>query len=187
MNSHGFINKLASAPADFLTRRPETPPRPPQFEPTFYFFYGTLKDPKMLSHILDLTESPELRPAQIVSYALANWSDYKTLIDGPTENVVEGCAYLVRSEEDEKKLAYYETNAYESRPCLITLTDGDEPQRVSGRTFKYAGDPQALLEGRFDRKLWSKQMAGKLPPVMIRTRKFSDPIPENRTVNGSHE
>ena len=69
----------------------------------------------------------------------------------------------MQTEEDEDKLQYYETNAYESNPCLITLKGQDKPVVVQGKTFMYAGDAESLREGRFDRILWAKQMSGKFP------------------------
>ncbi|RMD43062.1 hypothetical protein DV735_g1989, partial [Chaetothyriales sp. CBS 134920] len=147
-----IIDKLASAPASFWTE-PHEHHDPPVFQPTHYFFYGTLTQPEILSHILDLKAPPELVPASIEGYSLALWGQYKTLLDGPPCNIVEGFAYEVQTVEDEDKLEYYETNAYESAPCLITLkTAADQdPKIVQGRTFMYAGDAQALKEGRFDR------------------------------------
>lgn len=65
-------------------------------------------------------------------------------------------------EENGRKLARYERNAYEEARCLIFFTDGKVPSEASGRTFIYAGDAKALLEQRFDRKLWSRQTAGRL-------------------------
>jgi hypothetical protein len=69
---------------------------------------------------------------------------------------------MVHTEEQGQKLARYETNAYEEAHCLIYFTDEEEPAEASGKTFMYAGDANALLEQRFDRKLWLHQLAGKL-------------------------
>lgn len=80
-------------------------------------------------------------------------------------------AYLVQSKEDEEKLAHYETLAYAARACRITSTHGNEPATVIGKTFMYAGDPEALRQGRFDRKLWERQMGRALPSRMNAARK----------------
>ena len=83
-------------------------------------------------------------------------------MDGPTGAIVEGVAYEVQCEEDETRLAAYETNAYETVRCSIDLKGdgaGSKPRTVSGKTFRYAGDPEALREKRFDRKLWVRNMA----------------------------
>ncbi|WEW58585.1 hypothetical protein PRK78_004053 [Emydomyces testavorans] len=153
---------LQSAPPDYLTNlEGATQELPPEY-PVYYFFYGTLTAPANLKRILDLPVEPKLRSAQIIGYTLGKWGDYPALIDGDTGQVVSGYAYLVQSEEQAQKLAYYETNAYEVDSCWIFFTDGEVPAEISGRTFMYAGDPKALLEQRFDRKLWARQMAGKL-------------------------
>jgi len=162
-NTSPFLNSLASAPENYLTDIPDTPYKSPVYEPTYYFFYGTLTQPEILSSVLDLTEPPELRPARIVGYSLANWGQYRALIDGPQGAVVEGSVYKVRSAEDQYNLAQYETRAYRVAPCCITIIDGGQPAEVNGYTFKYAGDAQALREGRFDRKLWELQMGQRLP------------------------
>ena len=80
------------------------------------------------------------------------------LIDGKQGQLVSGYAYLVKCEEETQKLAHCETNAYR----VVFFTDGDEPSEAPGKTFMYAGDAKALLEQRFDRKLWTLQMGGKL-------------------------
>lgn len=76
--------------------------------------------------------------------------------------MVTGYAYLVRSEEEAQKLSYYETTAYTVADCWIYFKDEEEPKDVGGKVFMYTGDVQALLEQRFDRKLWTLQMGGKL-------------------------
>jgi hypothetical protein len=76
---------------------------------------------------------------------------------------------MVQSVEEEYKLARYETNAYVLALCDIHFTDAphgkgkEEP--VVGKTFKYAGDAEALKDGRFDRTLWELQMGRRLPPA----------------------
>ena len=149
---------LESAPSDHLTNlEGPTQELPPEY-PVAYFFYGTLKSPETLKRILDLHEEPKLLEAQIIGYELGKWGDYPALIDGQPGQVVPGYAYIVGSEADAQKLAYYETNAYKVAPCRIFIVDNDEPTEVSGKTFMYAGDANALLEQRFDRKLWELQM-----------------------------
>jgi hypothetical protein len=100
--------------------------------------------------------------AQLIGYALVKWGDYLALIDGKQGQVVSGYAYLVQCEEEAQKLAYYETNAYRVVDCWVFFTDDKEPSKAAGQTFKYAGDAKALLEQRFDRKLWTLQIGGKL-------------------------
>lgn len=157
-----FEAMLESAPPDYLTNlEGAIRDLPPEF-PVYYFFYGTLTNSQNLKRLLDLKEEPQLRKAQIVGYALAKWGDYPALIDGEQGQIVSGYAYLVCSEEEAQKLAYYETTAYTVAPLRITFTDGGDPAMISGKGFMYAGDAKALLEGRFDRKLWELQMGIKL-------------------------
>lgn len=153
---------LQSAPSDYLTNLEGAIRDPPPPFPEYYFFYGTLKTPQNLKRILDLQEEPQMRKAQIIGYALAKWGDYPALIDGELSQIVSGYAYLVQSGEEAQKLQYYETNAYKVAPLWIYFTDDGIPAEVSGKGFAYAGDAKALLEQRFDRKLWALQMGDKL-------------------------
>lgn len=162
-----FLTMLASAPPDYLSnlegaqRIEDLPPKYPKY----FFFYGTLKDPATLKRILDLSEEPKLRPAKVIGYSVAKWGDYPALINGAQGEVVHGCACLVQSQEQVEKLAYYETKAYKQMPCWVRFTDNDDEAsvKIPGYTFMYAGDEKALLEKRFDRKLWALQMGGDLP------------------------
>ena len=166
-----FLQKLMAYSADhphgsFLTESYETI-QPKVYQKSWYFFYGTLKDPKILAHVLDDSSitSSSLRPAYIVGYARTMWGQYQALVDGHTGTVVDGMAFEVESEEDERKLASYETNAYRVTPCIIRFISESqeiEPEEVHGKTFKYAGDARALKEGRWDRKLWVRNMAADL-------------------------
>ncbi|KAK3938518.1 poly polymerase [Diplogelasinospora grovesii] len=161
-----FLAKLESAPADWLSRPVEISKLAPyRYEPTYYFFYGTLTQPHILKGVLDLKSDPELRPAKVIGYSVSSWGQYKALIDGKTGEEVSGYAFQVQSTEQEFKLARYETSSYRPAPCWIYFTDGTEHARVAGYTFKYAGDAQALNDGRFDRTLWEMQMGMRLPPT----------------------
>lgn len=69
---------------------------------------------------------------------------------------------MAQSAEKKYKLAYYETNAYSVATCAMYFTDNpdgkaDENPTI-GKTFRYAGDAQALKKGRFDWVLWETQM-----------------------------
>ncbi|KAK2779460.1 hypothetical protein FQN53_001356 [Emmonsiellopsis sp. PD_33] len=107
----------------------------------------------------------ELRPAKIIGYSLAKWGDYPALIDGEQGEEVRGMAYLVKDEGQAGRLHAYETSAYRVAPVWIRWVkgegdeaDGDEEEGVSGKPFMYAGDARALVEGRWDRVLWERQM-----------------------------
>ena len=151
-------------PNDYLTRplQDHELSKPKTFQKTLYFFYGTLKEPATLSRILERDiPASALQPAYVMGYCLEMWGQYKALVNGPTGKIVAGMAYEVESEEDAEELAVYETSAYEVAPCNIYLPSkvpGGEPKKVEGDTFRYAGDAQALREGRWDRKLWLRNM-----------------------------
>ncbi|KAH7041531.1 uncharacterized protein B0I36DRAFT_215642, partial [Microdochium trichocladiopsis] len=149
-----YLASLKAVGPDYFKQSVETPVREPPAGPTWYFFHGTLTNPQVLKHILDLQEEPVLRPATIIGYALTNWGQYKALIDGP----VDGFAYPVATKEDEARLARYETSAYRAHRCMIQFKDDQEPREFCGNTFMYAGDAKALQEGRFDRTLWERPM-----------------------------
>lgn len=172
------IDKVVLISGNYLKRPIERPLVAEQpHRPVYYFFYGTLTQPKILSHILDLKEEPVLRPAKLIGYALAHWGQYRALVNGEPGEEVTGSAYRVQSAEDESKLARYETNAYEAVPCDIKFTDGQDPAHEHGMTFRYAGDDEALKAGRFDRKLWERQTGTRLPEKW-RARGTSPPGPE---------
>ncbi|KAH6983433.1 hypothetical protein BKA56DRAFT_583695 [Ilyonectria sp. MPI-CAGE-AT-0026] len=165
-----YLAKLASAPDDWLSQPIEVAePTPYKYESIYYFFYGTLMRPDIIKGVLDLDADPVLREAKVVGYSLSSWGQYKALVDGESGEEVLGCAFEVQSPEHEFKLAYYEGNAYELAPCLIQFADGKE--HVQGKTFMYAGDSQALKDGRFDYKLWELQMGMRLPPKWQREEK----------------
>ena len=147
---------LESAPSDYLMNLEGAAHKLPSEYPVYYFIYDTLRAPTTLKRISNLPEEGlELRPAQIIGYVLGKWGDNPALVYDEQGQVVSGSAYLVRSEEQAQKLAYYETKAYKVFPCWILFTDDKSPAATSGKTFMYAGDQKALLEKRFDCKLWA--------------------------------
>ena len=165
-STSSFVQKATTYPPGYLlsgySLDEDASTLSPDFSKTYYFFYGTLKDPKILSHVLDTTIYPtSLRPAYVTGYVCELWGEYQALVDGAMDAVVEGVAYEVQNEEDAQRLASYETNAYRTAPCAITFIYEErekEPEKVLGKTFMYAGDPQALREKRWDRKLWMRNM-----------------------------
>lgn len=157
--------KLESVPADWPSRPipPAQEPAEKTCDPPYYFFYGTLTRPEILKEVLGLEVAPDLRKAKVSGYSLANWGQYKALVDGEPADEVEGYAAKVESAEHELNLAYHETSAYELSSCQICFADGGELKELAGRTFIYAGDAEALKTGRFDKALWELQMGTKLP------------------------
>lgn len=67
------------------------PPTAQPFEPVYYFFYGTLREPDIPGDVLGLESDPTTRPATIYGYELANWQpDARDLIRGPAMTSNEG-------------------------------------------------------------------------------------------------
>lgn len=130
----------------------------------WYFFYGSLMDPKQLQRVLGLRETPkDLRPAEIIGYHIRMWGPYPVLLDGPPGNVVKGVAYEVEGGENKDKLAAYETANYTEQLCLIQFGENKSVgfgEGTSGTTFIWAGDEGELKDGSFDLKDW--QMARML-------------------------
>lgn len=163
-----YLDSLASAGPNFFDRPPSPTLPPLDVGPKWYFFYGTLTDPRTLRRILNLPQDPILRAATVYGHSLALWGQYKALVDGETGETVHGFVYLVQSAEEEAKLERYETSAYGVRHCRMYLEDGEEPSTLRGYTFMYAGDAEALKEGRFDRKLWQMTSGVALPDIWHR-------------------
>ena len=138
-----------------------TPYEPPPWKPVYYFFYGSLMDDRKLTQVLRLNSPPVLRPASIIGYSIKMWGPYPTLVDGPPGNVVSGMAYEVQKEDHEKRLAYYETNAYRCAACSIQPGTGGESE-ISGKTFVWAKGPddEDLSPGSFDLEAWKKAHYG---------------------------
>lgn len=107
--------------------------------PVWYFFYGTLADPDILTAQTGV-EEPGLIPAHISGGVLKTWGGkYKALVDqrghGKESNVA-GHAFCVESENVETGLRVYETDKYEVVRCTIEMGD----RREQGLTFRFMGD-----------------------------------------------
>lgn len=92
----------------------------------------------------------DLPRARISGGRLERKGTYEALVDGGPDDVVEGCAFEVRSKEEEKGLLEFETCAYGVVRCEIRL-EGDEV--VRGLTFRI-GDRQGI--GRLRRLEYSR-------------------------------
>lgn len=107
--------------------------------PIWYFFYGTLADPQVLSGHLGLLADDDLGlvPATVSCGILISWGTYRALVDGPSTSQVSGHVYFVKSEEQEDALRFYETEKYDVVRCTMTM-DGDG-REVEGCTFRFNG------------------------------------------------
>jgi hypothetical protein len=87
-----YLVKLGSLERP-LSEVPERFTVPKLWQARWYFFYDTLMQPSELGKILQLPETPILRPAFVKSYTLATYQQSKVLVDeGPISNVVNGDA-----------------------------------------------------------------------------------------------
>ena len=121
----------------------EASPRPTQNEyPIWYFFYGTLGDPQILKHHLNLADIPTLLPAHIEGCQARTWSGrYKALVEeGPQSARVSGSAFLVQNSAEEDALRFYETDKYEVVRCSIVTEKG----MLKGLTFRFNGRQEEL-------------------------------------------
>ena len=106
--------------------------------PAWYFFYGTLADPAVLTRLLSPSEAgpPTLLLASISGGLIKSWAGkYKALVDGASTDYVHGSAYEVTSREQEDVLLTYETESYEVVRCCITMAS----ETVHGLTFRFVG------------------------------------------------
>ena len=106
--------------------------------PVWYFFYGTLADPVLLTRLLSLSEAehPILVTASISGGLVKTWqAKYNALVDGASTDHVHGSAYEVTLREREEALLFYETEKYEVVRCCITMANNT----VQGLTFRFVG------------------------------------------------
>ena len=67
---------------------------------------------------------------------------YKALINGPPESLVEGWTYEIASKEYKETMMFYKTANYEVVRCKVMLRDSGEEEM--GCTFRFVDE--ALLE-----------------------------------------
>ena len=111
--------------------------------PVWYFFYGTLANPCILSELLGLNTEPVLYPASIKGGKLGTFGGgkYKALLDDAgQEERVEGFAFEVLNREVEDALRFYETEWYEVVRCGIEMIVGVERTERMGCTFRFVGE-----------------------------------------------
>jgi hypothetical protein len=118
--------------------------------PKPFFFYGSLTDPLRLQEVLQLPTPPVLKPARVQSYKIMLWGQYPALVDGSNNSYVDGMAYVVETEQQQKMLEHYETDVYSVEGIRITV----EGKEMSGRTFMWTDDPTELMEGTWSLEEW---------------------------------
>ncbi|KAG9951885.1 hypothetical protein KCU85_g2463, partial [Aureobasidium melanogenum] len=105
--------------------------------PVLYFFYGTLAQPEILKRVLELEDDPgpALEPAHVLGGKITALGQYRALVNSSNSRV-NGHAFMVQSEDQERALRLYETNMYEVVRCDIILHGESVP--VKGLTFRLA-------------------------------------------------
>jgi gamma-glutamylcyclotransferase (GGCT)/AIG2-like uncharacterized protein YtfP len=133
--------------------------------PKPFFFYGSLMDPLRLQEVLQLPARPILKPARVKSYKIMLWGQYPALVDGPNNSCVDGMAYVVETEKQQKMLEHYETDVYSVEGIRISI----EGKEVFGTTFMWADDPTKLMEGTWSLEEWKngveEEMASHFRPL----------------------
>ncbi|RFU73021.1 oxidoreductase domain containing [Trichoderma arundinaceum] len=117
--------------------------RPAQDEyPVWYFFYGTLTDANVLSRAIGVSEkedSIKYKRARIRRGRLFTLGrKYLALVDADEHSIVDGWAYLVKSQSEEDSLRVYETGKYEVVRCTIEFAN-ENGGVIHGLTFRLAG------------------------------------------------
>ena len=128
------------------------------FEPMYFFFYGTLRDPNMLRIVCGPMQQggSELRPARILDWRVMIWAGLYPMLVPQKGAVVEGSAWLCSDPRHVERLRRYETDNYRVEVCDIEVEvdaeGGEKKTEVikNGRVFVSAEDTQDLEEGEFD-------------------------------------
>lgn len=121
------------------------------FSETWYFFYGTLMDPKTLMDVLRRPERPELYPASVYGHKAMLWGGYPAAVFGGQEAILQGVACKIKSEVEANRLESYEGDMYRVRGCTMWLQDGTE---LAGRMFVWNQDTSVLRDGNFVLEDW---------------------------------
>ncbi|KAI4715706.1 hypothetical protein E4T48_08118 [Aureobasidium sp. EXF-10727] len=106
--------------------------------PVLYFFYGTLAQPEILKRVLESEHEPDsssLQPAHVLGGKITNLGQYRALVNSSCSRV-DGHAFMIQSEDQERALRLYETKMYEIVRCDIWLSERSMP--VKGLTFRLA-------------------------------------------------
>lgn len=108
--------------------------------PVLYFFYGTLAQPEALKRVLELQDeldTSNLQPAYVLGGNITTLGQYRALVNSDDSNSrVDGHAFIIQSEDQERSLRLYESNMYEVVRCDIMLVGENVP--VKGLTFRLA-------------------------------------------------
>ncbi|KAJ5561787.1 hypothetical protein N7535_003753 [Penicillium sp. DV-2018c] len=130
------------------TQAPKDSPANGPFLPGYFFFYGHLMDPSTLARALQQPEAPDLRPARVLGYSIKmHGRDDPALVWGPPENVVDGVAGEIRSQEQFERICGFGCEKFEASPCYIEFVEEEgEGEVVKGETFLWQGDHGELRD-----------------------------------------
>jgi gamma-glutamylcyclotransferase (GGCT)/AIG2-like uncharacterized protein YtfP len=110
-------------------------------QPGWFFFYGSLKDPKFLAEVVEIDEELEVIEAEAEGKCLKYFGSYPVLCSGL--DTVAGVIWHVPNAEVVQRLRDYESNAYCERPAAVRLKDG---QILNANAFFWNGDEEDLLD-----------------------------------------
>ncbi|KAI1143967.1 hypothetical protein F5Y05DRAFT_407366 [Hypoxylon sp. FL0543] len=120
------------------------------FRPFYFFFYGSLQDPRILSSVCGMgSDEPELKAGTIEGWETMLWSIYPALVP-KAGNVVKGMYWQCQNPRYVHNLCRYEGRAYRMEFCKIVTDQGEVIE--DGRTFVSTSDKSELREGVFDLK-----------------------------------
>ncbi len=119
------------------------------------FFFGTLMDHEILSHLLQRPVSPaSLEPARLPGFRRirAHNADYPLLVPAP-EGAVEGRLFRAYGEEDLRRINHYECDEYHAELHEVLRPCGE-----SVPAWVYRGREAVLLKGRepWDLESWAR-------------------------------
>lgn len=134
--------------------------------PRTFFFYGSLMDPLRFQEVLQLPAPLVLQPARVKCYKIMLWGQYPALVAGPYDSYVDGMAYVVETQKQQKMLEHYETDVYSVEGIRIMI-DG---RAVAGRAFVWVDDHTELIEGTWSLEEWKngveeEEMASHFRPL----------------------
>jgi hypothetical protein len=99
--------------------------------PCRYFFYGTLAIAEKLMCVLCLAEPPMFRTAFIRGYSKEKFGGLYALVPSHADSIVTGVSYEVSASDHARRLAEYETSAYNVEDCSISLEDGSTSEATT--------------------------------------------------------
>ncbi|KAI0200720.1 hypothetical protein F4808DRAFT_149883 [Astrocystis sublimbata] len=153
--------EIATTPVTASTVFTSAQPLPvtTSFEPFYFFFYGSLQAPHVLSTVCGIQETNILfhKNASVSGWTYKMWGPYPALVPAAANTneeqaTVKGRAWLCEKPEHVARLSTYETNAYRLAyvDIRIEAEDGSVVVLQSARTFVCNQDPDELEDGSFD-------------------------------------